>query len=235
MGSIGALVLGMRLKRDLNKFILDERLFVLPNAIPDINPEAVKFGRNNKGPVKILFLSNLIPSKGPMEFLYMAKKVVDKCKKKVRFILAGPIRSEAFFEDLKEFIRKKGLTDFVTISGGVYGADKEDLLRESDIFVFPSYKEAFGLVNLEAMQRGLPVISSNEGAIPEVIQDGVSGYIVAPKNIDQLADRVLKLVNNPELRKNMGKAGRRRYEKLFTIEAYEKRVDEAVKFFDLCG
>ncbi len=117
--------------------------------------------------------------------------------------------------------------------GGIYGSAKERLFHESDIFVFPTFyeHEAFPLVNIEAMRAGLPVVSSNEGSIPEMVIDGLNGYIVDPKNIEQLADRVLRLIEDPELRNKMGKAGRKIYENSFTINAYEKRLEQGLKFF----
>ena len=230
--SLGALVLGERLKQDVNKYIPNERLFILPNAIADVDSEKVKFSHNSKGPVKILFLSNLIPSKGPMEFIKMAKILVDK-RKDVRFILAGPQRLEQFQKKIKNYINQKGLSDFIEMPGGIYGAAKERLFQSSDIFVFPTYYEleTFGLVNLEAMRAGLPVVSSHEGSIPEVVIDGLNGYIVDPRNVEQVADRVLRLIEDPELRNKMGKAGRRIYENIFTINKYEKRVELGLKFF----
>ena len=230
--SLGALVLGERLKLDVNKFIPHERLFVLPNAIPDVIPENLKCIRNSQGPVKILFLSNLKPSKGPMEFVKMAKILVNK-RKDVRFILAGPQRSELFQKKIENYIRQNGLSDFIEIPGAIYGSAKERLFRESDIFVFPTFydREAFPLVNIEAMRAGLPVVSSNEGSIPEMVIDDLNGYIVDPKNVEQLADRVLKLVEESELRNKMGRAGRRIYENLFTINAYEKRLEQGLDFF----
>ena len=230
-GSAGALVLGERLKHDLNKFIPDRRLFLLPNAIPDIGREDIQLSRKDKGPVQILFLSNLRPSKGTLEYLQMAQKVVEQCKE-VRFILAGSCRSDFFFHQINDVIKREGLIDFVEMPGAIYGPEKDRFFRESDIFVFPSHRDASPLVILEAMQRGLPVISSNQGAIPEVVQDGVSGYIIDPRNIDLLANSVLKLVKNRELSKNMGEAGRRLYEEFFTIQAYEKRLDQAVDFLN---
>ena len=100
-------------------------------------------------------------------------------------------------------------------------------------FVFPTYKEVFGLVNLEAMQWGLPIISSNEGAIPEVVLNGTTGYIVDPKDYAQIADHVLRLINDDQLRTRMGRAGREAYERSYTIESYEKRLQDGLKFF--CG
>jgi len=228
--SLGGLVLGERLKLDVNKFIPNENLFVLPNAIADVGPKKLKFSRNSQGLVKILFLSNLKPSKGPMEFLKMAKILAGK-RKDVKFILAGPQRFEQFQKKIRNFIRREGLSDFIEMPGGIYDAAKERLFRDSDIFVFPSYYEAFGLVTLEAMRAALPVVSFNEGSIPEVVIDGVNGYIVDPKNVEQLADRVLRLIDDPELRNKLGKAGREIYENSFSMNAYEKRLEQGLNFF----
>ena len=230
--SLGGLVLAEALKGDVNKFISDNRLFVLPNAIPDIDLIKLSSDHNNQEPIQILFLSNLIPSKGPMEFVRMAKKVVEKVKG-VKFVLAGPVISKEFFEKIENYIKKERLIDFIEIPGSLYGAEKEKYFRKSDIFVFPTYYEleASPLVNLEAMQWGLPVISTYEGAIPEVIRDGINGFIVNPKDISKLADKVLHLISDQNLRKQMGEASRKSYENCYTIQAYEKRLKKAVDFF----
>jgi glycosyltransferase involved in cell wall biosynthesis len=228
--SSGALVLGERLKKDITHLIPNENLFVLPNAIPDIGSINYKNSYKEKYPVKILYLSNIDPKKGPIEFLKMAQKI-NKIVKDVQFILAGPCTSDQFFSEIKEYILNENLIDNLVLTGPVYGEQKERLFRGCDIFVFPTHDEAFGLVNLEAMRAGLPVVSSNEGSIPEVIIDGVNGFIVDPKDIDMLTDRVLKLINDHELRTQMGKAGREIYEKKFTINSYRKRLAEGLKFF----
>jgi glycosyltransferase involved in cell wall biosynthesis len=75
------------------------------------------------------------------------------------------------------------------------------------------------------------VVSSDEGAIPEVVVDGVTGYIVNPRDIAQLTDRVLRLVHDRELRLRMGAAGRKRYEGHYSIEAYQKNLARALDFF----
>lgn len=89
------------------------------------------------------------------------------------------------------------------------------------------------MVNLEAMQWRLPVISTHEGAIPEVVLDGVTGFIVNPKDIEAMTDRVAQLIEDPGLRRKMGEAGRAHYERCYTIDAYEKRLGEAIEFFSL--
>ena len=74
-------------------------------------------------------------------------------------------------------------------------------------------------------------MSSDKGAIPEVVKDCFNGFIVNPKDINVLAERVLMLVRNPALRLSMGRKGRALFEKEFSIYAYEKRVENIVKRF----
>ena len=85
--SLGALVLGERLKVDLSHLIPNEYLFVLPNAVPDIKSKNRDINCNKNRPVKVLFLSNLMPSKGPMEFLKMANKI-NRINKNVHFFFS---------------------------------------------------------------------------------------------------------------------------------------------------
>jgi glycosyltransferase involved in cell wall biosynthesis len=160
----------------------------------------------------------------------MARLVVDQVES-VRFILAGPTLSSSFERQIKRLISDLKLIDYFDIVGAVYGSVKEKLFLNSDIFVFPSHNEAFPLVNLEAMRAGTPVVSSNVGSIPEMVVDELNGYIVNSKNIEQLSQRVLNLVNDEKLRAEMGNAGRKIYEEFFTIQAYEKRLDDGVKFY----
>lgn len=228
--ALGGIVLGETMKWDVNLFIPDTRLVYVPNGIEN-HPIVSRNTRNNK--IQILFLSNLIPSKGPLELLKAAKIMVQK-QNKFRFILAGADASQMFTKQLRSYIADNGLDEYVTMPGRVHGEEKNKVFSESDIFVFPSYfkREVFGTVNVEAMSWGLPVISSNEGAIPEIVQDGITGFIVDPKSPEEIADKILTLVNNPDLRKKMGMKGREEFESKYTLEAFAKNLDGAILFFE---
>ena len=228
--SSGALVLGERLKADISHLISDECLFVLPNAVPDMKTKKSDIDYNKNGPVNVLYLSNLMPSKGPMEFLKMARKI-NRINKNVHFFLAGPKMSNHFFSEIKEFIHNENLKDFVILTGPIYEKEKETLFTANDIFVFPTHDDAFPLVILEAMRSGLPIVSSDGGSIPEMVIDGVNGFIIDPKDIEMITDRVLKLSRDPQLRIKMGSAAREMYEKKYTIASYQKRLEQGLNFF----
>jgi glycosyltransferase involved in cell wall biosynthesis len=230
----GAIVLGEALKDDVGWIFNNNRLFILPNCVEDMPPRVTSYRKFHpkKGPLTILYLSNLIPTKGSFEFVQMAKRII-KFQRNVKFLLAGATQSKSFTNEIKAYIKIEKLYDFVQIVGPVYDSEKEKVLVESDIFVFPTYYEleAFPLVNIEAMRAGLPVVSSNEGSIPEAIIDGVNGFIVNPKNISEMSEKVLMLIRDDSLRIEMGKKGRQLFINNYTPDAYMNKLKAAVEYF----
>jgi glycosyltransferase involved in cell wall biosynthesis len=104
-----------------------------------------------------------------------------------------------------------GPAGFVEITGPRYGEEKYGELRKADLFVFPTYNDAFPLVTLEAMQFALPVISTNEGGVPDIVNDGETGFLVERQNVEQLAEKIALLLQNKELRQMMGQKGYERF------------------------
>ena len=107
--------------------------------------------------------------------------------------------------------------------------DKDEAYQQADIFVFPTYNECFGLVLLEAMQYGLPCISTNEGAISDIVDDGVTGYIVEAHNAGHLAAKVEELIDDKQKRMDMGMNGYRKFQEQFTLDMFEKRMSEVLE------
>jgi glycosyltransferase involved in cell wall biosynthesis len=229
VGAVGALVLGETLKSDLADFMAAERMYVLPNALPD-DPDPLSPTKSEMSPIRILFLSNLKRDKGPLEFLKMASQIHTRSQS-VRFVLAGPKRGDSFYRELIECIATEGLNEVVELRGALYDEEKRQAFRQSDLFIFPTLNEAFGLVLLEAMQHGLPVVASSLGAIPEIVTEGVTGYLVPPGDIGQLTDRVNLLLCDETARHLMGVAGRRRFKECFTLVSYENRLGEGITYF----
>ena len=225
--SLGGIVKANALKKDVNTFIPNERIISVPNCIPNQNLQ-IRTPKDDDV-VQVLFLSNLMPEKGPLQFLKAAKIVTEKACN-VRFVLAGAIWREKFYFELIRYIKKNNLSSHVKVPGGVYGEDKRNLFDVSHIFVFPTQNETFGLVILEAMRSGLPVISSPQGAIPETIEHNKTGFITDPFDTDEIADRILSLVRDPDLRYRMGKRGQERFAREYTTEAYMKKWEGVLSF-----
>jgi len=105
-----------------------------------------------------------------------------------------------------------------------------DWINNFEIFVLPTReKESFGLVLLEAMARGKPVVATSVGGIPEVVEDKVTGLLVPPKDSTTLGDALIYLYTRPDKRKEMGERGRERVQKLFTLE---RMVEEYMEEFE---
>ena len=227
--ALGGIVLGQTIKRDVNNFIPDDRLVFVPNGTA--NHPLIPIKKNDRY-VQILYLSNLVPTKGSFEVLMAAKIIIQK-QHNVRFVFAGADSAKFFTQKLRSYIVDNGLDEYVSMVGQVYGKKKEELFSTSDIFVFPTYfkREIFGNVNVEAMSWGLPVISSNEGVISEIVKDGITGFIVDPKSPDEIADKIVYLVNNPELRYKMGMNGRKKFESKYSLEAHAKFLNDAIRYF----
>ena len=123
-------------------------------------------------------------------------------------------------------IAENELKGKVFAHGAKYGEKKSIFWKNADVFVFPTYyhNECFPLVLLEAMQHGKACIASNEGGIPAIIEEGKTGYMVKKKDAKLLADKIEFLLKNPSLCQQMGKNGKKKFLKEFTIERFENNM-----------
>ena len=143
------------------------------------------------------------------------------------------MESPALEPEIRRFVKEENLDSHFTYAGYV-GEDvkRTEYFRDSDIFIFPTQRDVFGLVLLHAMAEGLPVVASIEGAIPEIVQDGENGFLFPKGDEKELAQHILTLAAGPPLRKRMGAAGRQRYLLNFTPQMYGERMIGAFKFID---
>lgn len=135
------------------------------------------------------------------------------------YVLAGDgeLRSTLHTE-----VQRLGLSERVHFLGWRY--DAQAIFAALDVLLAPSLWEGFGLVFLEAMALGLPIISTHASAIPEVVADGETGWLVPPRDSDALASALFEVLTQPELRHARGAAGRQRLEQQFTVEAMVTRT-----------
>jgi len=129
----------------------------------------------------------------------------------------------------KSLAENLGVADQMLFVGRISRMDLPYYYAASDVFVIPSVVEAFGLVTVEAMACGKPVVGTNVGGIPEIIVDGANGLLVEPKNPEKLAKNIVLLLENHELRKKMGQRGRKIAEEDFDVK---KRVRKILSAYD---
>ena len=131
-------------------------------------------------------------------------------------------------DELQKLVHDIGIEERVRFIGKVPHVDVPKWLSRFDIYVAPSIldSESFGVAVIEASACRRPVIVSDVGGLPEVVADGVTGFVVPAKNVDVLAEKMITLVRNPELREQMGRSGeklvRDRYEWEYCVDLMEK-------------
>ncbi len=204
----------------VQKYVPENRVHYCPNGIPEASAKIPNFkSKNNDGVVQILFLSNLMKAKGVFVLLEACKILKEKQLPFHCTFIGG--ESDISTELFQKKVNELNLPESVQYAGKKYGAEKELAFSEADIFAFPTLNETFGLVNLEAMQFSLPVISTMEGGIPDVIEDGKSGFLVEKGNAEAFAEKLEILIKNPELRREMGELGNKRYKEKFTLKIFD--------------
>lgn len=167
--------------------------------------------------------------KGHDVFLDMARRLLNQVEDAC-FAIAGEnvfdvAADESFKQEVVNVARSDPrLRDAVRFLGFVQ--QPERLISASDVVVCSSRFESFGMVPLEAMAAGVPVVSTDVGGPVETIVDGETGFLVAPGRPDLLADRVARLLADPTLRKTMGRAGRARVVDRFEVARYAARMTD---------
>lgn len=232
---IKVILLSECLYEDVKKYVKKEDVFVCGNGIPSAAIESFvsapidAASPEDKIP-HILFLSNLLISKGVVVLLDSLKVLKEKgCRVVCDFVGGETVEMDAAMFQAE--VAKRGLEGMVVYHGRKYGKDKDAFLNTADIFVFPTFyhNECFPLVLLEAMQHHLPCVSTTEGGIPGIIDDGKTGFLVPKHDAETLAEKIQTLLTDAELRQRMGKAGREKFEKEFTLEVFEKRMAEILR------
>lgn len=220
------ILLSWLLYPDIDKIVLKENVMICPNGIKfnssDSHNDNQK--KTNKVP-RLLFLSNLIESKGVLVLLDALKILADKgyifeC------VFVGGETKEIDAKRFSEEVGKRQLNSLVSYQGRRYGDEKKKEFELSDVFVFPTFyeNETFGLVNLEAMAHKLPIVSTNEGGIPDVVKDGENGFIAERRDAESLADCIRRLIEDPVMRKQLGENGFQKLKTLFTEEVFEENM-----------
>lgn len=172
------------------------------------------------GPVSFVMVGRFTEKKGHIYALKALKKVLDKgFDAELSFIGSGSLEDE-----LRQFVTENEIDDKVHFRGILTADEVAEELKKSDVLLAPSlvpasYDRESGLIVVkEASASGRPVIGTWHGGIHEIIDDGKTGFLVPERNVPKLADRMIRLIKDPEMRKNFGKAGRDKMEQEYDLK-----------------
>jgi glycosyltransferase involved in cell wall biosynthesis len=197
-------VLSSLQKSAFKKFDFPHKVMIVPNIVDasqfSQNSQRKALGDKPEQQIVILFITPIFfKRKGVWEILEAIPQVVQG-HKNVKFVFVGADQEESA---MRKYCSENRLQSYVEFPGRRFGQAIIDSYHSADIFLLPSYKEGFPLTILEAMAAGLPVISTPVGAIPEVIDDGINGFLVPPRDSQALAAKISLLIENKRLRETM--------------------------------
>jgi len=176
---------------------------------------------DKKSRLLILYVGRLVAHKC-IEDLLDSFKIVQKKIQLARLMIVGtgPRRQE-----LEAYSSQLGIEECIQFTGYVSDKKKYQLMKQADVLVLPSVMEGFGLVLIEAMACGTPVIAVDLGGPKEVVSDNKTGFLVSPRQPKEIAEMILIILRNHELRQVMSKDARLRVEDFFTWEKTSERIE----------
>ena len=189
-----------------------------------VNRFRERLGADDGGCI-IGMVAALVPWKGHRIFIRAAREVC-RIDENVRFVIAGGDTfgdHPGYLDDLRKTCTEASLDGRLTFTGHV--EDVMPLMAACDIVVLPSSNEPFGRVILEAMALEKAVVAVGAGGPRDIIEHGVSGILVDPHDHGVIAAEIMKLVDDPDKRRGMGRAGRERVEKWFRIDRIVRDVE----------
>lgn len=216
------IMLSWLLYPDVEQFVKREDVFICPNGIPVVDFKR----RETENPIPhLLYLSNLKEDKGVIVLLDALKILMEKGYS-FRCDFVGGESKDLDAERFSQEVAKRGLNSIAFYLGKKYGDDKEKALEQADVFVFPTfyYNECFPLVLLEAQQHSLPIVTTNEGAIADIVKNEENGFVCKRNDVETLVDSLEKLINDKNIQRNIGENNFKKYQENFTIECFENNV-----------
>ena len=154
------------------------------------------------GKIRFILPARLLYDKGIVEFMLAANKIINFAFGKAEFLLVGALDPENLSGITKVELINYLVKDYIIWTG--YSSDMITVLKNSHVVVLPSYREGFPKSLIDASAAGKPIITTDAPGCRDCVQDGVNGFIVPVKNIEMLAEKMILLINDKELRKKMG-------------------------------
>lgn len=212
---------------DDGSFVQAKTTCTIPNGIEDEYIPEESLSKPDNAVCNVLFVGLICESKGIL-VLIDAIHLLKDAGVRVKVSVVGKFVSEDFKQIVLGRVAQYQLEEAIDFKGVLTGQAKHDQYLAADIFCFPTFFEceSFGLVAVEAMQFKVPVILSRWRGVQSLIEDGVEGFFVPVRDAQSVANKLSKLVADPELRNRMGMKGRERYLQQYSIEKFYRRMDE---------
>lgn len=220
-----------------DKGLHPDKIFVLPNAVDIDIFNNKRCGRNIRSEYGIPENSVVIGFVGSMEKYHGIEVLIEasikivKKRKDVHFLLVGPFNEN---NNYTEFLKTEGITEFFTITGGVPFIDVPEYIAAMDICVMPhsnNYGSPIKIFEYGAM--GKPVVAPQVGPVEEVIKDGKEGLLITPGDSDELTDRILLLISNPQLRQKLGSNLQKKIQRYHTWKQNAQKIREIYTLINL--
>ncbi len=206
------LVLGEYWKDELKVIIPENKMIVLYNGVqcPTQNPYKVD-ARN------IVYFGVMRKEKGTYDLIDAVEKIDELIPEDIKVVLCG----NDLEGNIREIIKEKGLTNRFVLPGWVNGEQKERIYKEAMMDILPSYYEGLSMTILEAMARGIPVITTNISTMPELVEER---NMIHPGDVDKLAKRIIEFVESEEERKTISEYEFSRVKKCFSSSEFIERT-----------
>jgi glycosyltransferase involved in cell wall biosynthesis len=211
-------------------FLRARHVVVVPNGVPRLEIDPARRARAELPSVPILlYVGVLRESKGLLVLVEACRELAGRGLRFELHLVGAPESSE-FERRLQDAVSTAGLGPRTRFLGTLTGGDKARAFLAATVFCYPSYfeSETFGLVLLEAMQCGVPVVATRWRGIPSTVRDGDTGLLVPVHDAGALADAVASLLDDGERACAMGERGRELFEASYTEERFRERMESAL-------
>jgi len=204
-----------------------EKIDVIPNAVDmakyqkEIDRESVRrrYGVQTYEKL-VLFIGRLVPQKGVEYLIWAVPHIVQRCPE-ARFVITGDGWSRSYLENLSASTRHGDKIRFV---GFISDSDLFELTKSADALVVPSVYEPFGIVALEGMAAGVPVVAGNVGGLAEIIEHDRTGVLVYPRTAESIAWGVTRILSDPGYSQWLTQNAKRKIEETYSWDAVAKRT-----------
>ena len=192
--STKVIILSKSLYPEYSKIINKQQVYYLPNRIDDNvhnKFKQIQINRRKSTKLNILFLSNMLEFKGPIDILHICDKL-QKNKVDFKCTFVGDFDSQDYKNKFINTINRYELNKRCILVGSKFGVDKRKYFEDANVFIYPTHKDCFPLVILESFMYGIPVLTYNIGAIKDLISNNYLGYITHDKNYIDIYTYLIK-------------------------------------------